>query len=116
MTTTPTSPDIGAGIISGFHVKSWLTNQILANCDTRSAATEFADAYENEHGPATTYIAPYTETHHVTRVLRDDTDPAALMHCLYCGSTDVYETRVTVDDRTEEMAMACGSCHGVWAP
>ena len=39
-----------------------------------------------------------------------------IVRCLYCGSTDIYETRVVVDDRTTEMALACGECHGVWAP
>ncbi|MFC4050050.1 hypothetical protein ACFOY4_10175 [Actinomadura syzygii] len=37
------------------------------------------------------------------------------VRCLYCGSIDVYETRVLVDERTEEMALQCGACHGVWA-
>ncbi|WP_067476420.1 hypothetical protein [Actinomadura hibisca] len=35
--------------------------------------------------------------------------------CLYCGSDDVFETRVTIDDRTEEMALRCGACEGTWA-
>lgn len=38
-----------------------------------------------------------------------------IARCLYCGSTDVYETPVVVDDRTTEMALTCGACHGVWA-
>ncbi|KAB2380664.1 hypothetical protein [Actinomadura montaniterrae] len=38
-----------------------------------------------------------------------------IARCLYCGSTDVYETRVLVDDRHQDMALQCGACHGVWA-
>lgn len=37
------------------------------------------------------------------------------VRCLYCGSTDIYETPVVVDERTTEMALVCGDCHGVWA-
>ncbi len=37
------------------------------------------------------------------------------VRCLYCGSTDVYEIPVVVDERTTEMALTCGACHGVWA-
>ncbi len=35
--------------------------------------------------------------------------------CLYCGSTDIFETRVTIDERHEDLALQCGECHGVWA-
>jgi hypothetical protein len=38
-----------------------------------------------------------------------------IARCLYCGSTDIHETRVVVDERSTEMALACGACHGVWA-
>lgn len=44
-----------------------------------------------------------------------DAPEYASVTCLYCGSTDVFETRVVVDERTEEMALECGECHGVWA-
>jgi hypothetical protein len=37
------------------------------------------------------------------------------IRCLYCGSTDVFETRITIDDRTQDMALECGDCHGTWA-
>ena len=40
----------------------------------------------------------------------------SLLRCLYCGGTDdIEEIRVLVDDRTEEMALHCGACQGVWA-
>ena len=69
-------------------------------------------------------LATYTVTHDTYTTLgqwaRDhECKPVApvtrTLACLYCGSTDVYETRVVVDDRTDEMALACGECHGVWA-
>lgn len=46
-----------------------------------------------------------------------DPEPAGpLLCCLYCGSNDdIYETRVIVDDRTDEYVLTCGHCHGVWA-
>lgn len=38
------------------------------------------------------------------------------VRCLYCGANDdICETRVTVDDRTDEYALQCGDCGGVWA-
>jgi hypothetical protein len=41
--------------------------------------------------------------------------PNAPARCLYCGSTDTFEIRVTIDERTEDYALQCGDCHGVWA-
>ncbi|MEU5884417.1 hypothetical protein [Spirillospora sp. NPDC047279] len=59
-------------------------------------------------GPATQVIHDEPESH--------PAGPDGIVRCLYCGSSDdIYETRVTIDDRTDEYALTCGHCHGVWA-
>jgi hypothetical protein len=42
-------------------------------------------------------------------------EPAPHVRCLYCGSDEVFETIVTIDERQSEYAYECCDCHGVWA-
>jgi hypothetical protein len=74
---------------------------------------EHLGTWGNEHWCAT------LETWHTELTTQDPTDPASKdpgpVRCLYCGSDEVFETLVTIDERTSEYALECADCHGVWA-
>ncbi|GAA1594112.1 hypothetical protein GCM10009678_90330 [Actinomadura kijaniata] len=77
--------------------------------------------FETETAPldAWTKLTDWAREHHchpdrvaAARTLIGD----RIARCLYCGSTDITEVRVTVDERTSDMALQCDACSGVWAP
>jgi hypothetical protein len=71
---------------------------------------EHLGTWGNEHW------CPELEQWHTELTTQDPTpkDPGPV-RCLYCGSDEVFETLVTIDERTSEYALECGDCHGVWA-
>jgi hypothetical protein len=68
---------------------------------------EHLGTWGNEHW------CPTLETWHTELTTQDPTN--ASVRCLYCGSDEIFETIVTIDERTSEYALECADCHGVWA-
>jgi hypothetical protein len=77
---------------------------------TAMTLAEHLGTWGNEHW------CPELEQWH-TELTEEQSQPkhTDVVACLYCGSDEVFETLVTIDERTSEYAWECSDCHGVWA-
>ena len=65
------------------------------------------------HEELTTHPTPHNRYDQSPAIATTETPPH--VSCLYCGSYEIFETLVTIDERQTEYALQCYECHGVWA-
>lgn len=102
------------------HDDTWLIGgPLLGPIKTVSHTTALAlltvlDAVKTIH-PDTPCPQCQTWLQAVSRLLGNLDPITKHVSCLYCGSTDVFETPVVIDERHTDLALECGECHGTWA-